>query len=179
MYSSQCLSMCNGREDVHEGSCNGNGCCQSTIQDGMKNITTIVLRGENTTNTSFLSFDSCSYAFVAEHEQFTFQASDLLSITKAVNIPVVLDWAISNKTCEEAKKDPTTFACQENTYCINSDNNPGYRCTCFEGYKGNAYLSPGCQGIYIYFSVSMMNNGSSKQTASCLRLSSLGVSSYI
>ncbi|KAI3944885.1 hypothetical protein MKW92_041115 [Papaver armeniacum] len=147
-YSSQCLSMCYSREDVREGSCNGNGCCQSTIHDGLKNITTVVIRDANTTtNTSFLSFDPCSYAFVAEHEQFTFQASDLLSVTKAVDIPVVLDWAIGNKTCEEARKDPTTFACQENSHCNNSDNNPGYRCTCFEGYKGNPYLSPGCQGI--------------------------------
>ncbi|KAI3972115.1 hypothetical protein MKW92_020142 [Papaver armeniacum] len=53
MYSSQCLSMCGSREDVHEGSCNGNGCCQSTIQHGMKSIITRVFRGDNTTNTTF------------------------------------------------------------------------------------------------------------------------------
>ncbi|KAI3944884.1 hypothetical protein MKW92_041114 [Papaver armeniacum] len=145
-YSSQCFSICNSREDVREGSCNGNGCCQSTIQHGLKLISTGVIRNENITNTTtLLSFDPCSYAFVAEHEQFTFQASDLLSVTKAVDIPVVLDWVIGNKTCEEAKKDPTTFACQQNSHCNNSGNNPGYRCTCFAGYKGNPYLSPGCQ----------------------------------
>ncbi|XP_026428938.1 wall-associated receptor kinase 2-like [Papaver somniferum] len=146
-YTSQCVSMCDSKEDVREGTCNGNGCCQSTIQHGLKSISTRVVRNENTTNTPFLSFDPCSYAFVAEHEQFTFEASDLLNVTKALDMSVVLDWAIGNKTCEEAKKDPTTFACQDNTHCINSDSNPGYRCTCFEGYKGNAYVSPGCQDV--------------------------------
>ncbi|XP_026396527.1 wall-associated receptor kinase 1-like [Papaver somniferum] len=34
-----------------------------------------------------------------------------------------------------------------NSRCVNSDNNPGYLCTCDEGYGGNPYLSPGCQDV--------------------------------
>lgn len=52
-----------------------------------------------------------------------------------------------NITCEKAQKDPTTFACQVNTNCNNLNNNAGYRCTCFKGYRGDPYVSPGCIGM--------------------------------
>ncbi|KAI3908367.1 hypothetical protein MKX01_027389 [Papaver californicum] len=140
-YGTQCTTKCNSREEVHEGSCNGNGCCMSTIPTGLIYVQTEV-RTDSITNTSFASyFDPCSYAFVADHEQFTFSATDLQDVS------IVLNWGIGNKTCEEAKKDPKTFACHESSQCNNLENNPGYRCTCFKGYKGNPYLSSGCQDV--------------------------------
>ncbi|KAI3929092.1 hypothetical protein MKW92_028505 [Papaver armeniacum] len=143
-FTSPCVTLCNSREEVKEGYCNVNGCCQSSIPKGIKRSTTEVARASNTT---FLSFNPCSYAFLADYEQFTFSASDLLSNSRVrEKIPVVLDWAIGNKTCEEAQQNVSTYACKENSQCSNSKNNPGYRCTCFDGYKGNAYLSPGCLG---------------------------------
>ncbi|KAI3929091.1 hypothetical protein MKW92_028504 [Papaver armeniacum] len=144
-YSSQCVSVCNSREDMREGSCNGSGCCQNTIQKGINTLSTGLIWIPN--NTTFLAFNRCSYAFLADREQYTFSASDLLPESTVKDIPVVLDWAIGIKTCEEAKKDSATYACQENTYCKNSDNNPGYRCTCHDGYTGNPYLSPGCKDL--------------------------------
>ncbi|KAF2291303.1 hypothetical protein GH714_022383 [Hevea brasiliensis] len=65
----------------------------------------------------------------------------------ALEFPVVLDWSIRNKTCEEARKNITAYACKDNSVCRNSDNPPGYRCYCLPGYKGNPYLSNGCQEI--------------------------------
>ncbi|RZC67441.1 hypothetical protein C5167_011124 [Papaver somniferum] len=144
-YSSQCVSVCNSREDMREGTCNGNGCCQNTIPKGINTLSTGLIWIPN--NITFLAFNPCSYAFLADREQYTFSASDLLPESKVKDIPVVLDWAIGTKTCEEAKKDSATYACQENTYCKNSDNNPGYRCTCLDGYTGNPYLSPGCKDV--------------------------------
>ncbi|KAI3929093.1 hypothetical protein MKW92_028506, partial [Papaver armeniacum] len=144
MFSSPCVSTCNTREEVKEGNCNGNGCCQNIIQKWMTMSIIGIARGFNTT---YLSFSPCSYAFLAAHEQFTFYASDLLDESKVRDIPVVLDWAIGNKTCEEAQKDADTFACQDNSYCNNSQNNLGYRCTCLEGHAGNPYLSPGCKDV--------------------------------
>ncbi|KAI3921812.1 hypothetical protein MKX01_005501 [Papaver californicum] len=142
--TSHCVSECNTREEVKEGLCNGNGCCQVAISRGIKISSTGVVRS----NTTFMSFNPCSYAFLADYEQFTFYASNLLADqSKIRDIPLVFEWVLGNKTCEEAKKDSATYPCQENTYCNNSDNNLGYHCTCLEGYKGNPYLKPGCQDV--------------------------------
>ncbi|RZC93771.1 hypothetical protein C5167_029413 [Papaver somniferum] len=143
-----CISYCNSRGSVAEGPCGGgNGCCQSTIPKGINKFQTQVSGGDNPNITNFFSFSRCSYAFVGDYEQFNFSASDLLAVPEDRIFPAVLNWAIGDKTCEEAQKDPTTYACHENSQCNNSDNSPGYRCTCFEGYKGNPYFSPGCIDI--------------------------------
>ncbi|KAI3921811.1 hypothetical protein MKX01_005500 [Papaver californicum] len=134
----------NRREEVKEGNCNGNGSCQNIIRKWM---TVSIIKIGRASNTTYLSFSPCSYAFLAAYDQFTFNASDLLDESKVRDVPVVLDWAIGNKTCEEAEKDSATFACQDNSYCNNSQNNLGYRCTCLEGHAGNPYLSPGCKDV--------------------------------
>ncbi|KAI3966226.1 hypothetical protein MKW92_052069 [Papaver armeniacum] len=101
----------------------------------------------NNNHTKVWSFDPCSYAFIAEKDQYSFRASDLLPTTNFIgdkrSIPLVLDWVIGNKTCEEAKD---TLLCQNNSVCVETTDVPGYRCTCLEGYEGNPYLTPGCQG---------------------------------
>ncbi|KAI3858402.1 hypothetical protein MKW92_004685 [Papaver armeniacum] len=146
--STQCISICTSLELKQEGSCNGTGCCQITIPKRIQKYQTGVVKpDDNTTDTSFLSFNPCVFAFVAEYEQFRFSISYLLAMPEDRDIPIVVDWAVGNKTCEEAKKDPTTFACQENSRCSDSTKNSGYHCTCFQGYEGNPYLSPGCQDI--------------------------------
>ncbi|KAI8014080.1 putative wall-associated receptor kinase-like 16 [Camellia lanceoleosa] len=62
-------------------------------------------------------------------------------------VPMVLDWGIGdNKTCEEAKKNQTSYACGQNTTCYDAEDGNGYICKCSEGYEGNAYLSDGCKG---------------------------------
>ncbi|KAI3938083.1 hypothetical protein MKW98_018639 [Papaver atlanticum] len=95
-YSSQCISMCSSKEDVREGSCNGNGCCQNTIPKGIKNFSVGLVWIANTT---ILSFNPCSYTFLADREQYTFYASDLQADSKVREIPQVLDWAIGSRTC--------------------------------------------------------------------------------
>ncbi|EEF42061.1 conserved hypothetical protein [Ricinus communis] len=60
--------------------------------------------------------------------------------------PVVLDWAVGNETCNDAKRTPETFACKaNNSICYDSDNGPGHRCNFSDGYKGNPYLADECK----------------------------------
>jgi len=62
-------------------------------------------------------------------------------------------WAISNTTCDVAKKH-TRYACiSANSECTNvthGDVYIGYRCKCSHGYEGNPYIRNGCNGICLY-----------------------------
>nr|DAD39472.1 TPA_asm: hypothetical protein HUJ06_013795 [Nelumbo nucifera] len=63
-----------------------------------------------------------------------------------IQTPIILDWAIRNKTCKGAGGMEDNV-CGNNTYCTNSTNGPGYLCHCLEGYQGNPYLPDGCQAL--------------------------------
>ncbi|KAI3881163.1 hypothetical protein MKW92_023402 [Papaver armeniacum] len=165
-YTSKCESICDTRESVLDqaGYCTGSGCCEVGFPKGQTSFQGIGITPYNHTNV--WSFNPCSSIFMAEKDHYKFNpATDLLKPPKNISlvykegnkdvpIPVVLNWAIGNKTCEEAQKDMATFAChpEYNSFCINSDNGLGYRCSCNNGYEGNPYFSPGCQGtIYVIY----------------------------
>ncbi|KAI3872703.1 hypothetical protein MKX03_028051 [Papaver bracteatum] len=132
----ECRSKCEGRDKVIEGSCTGhNGCCETDIPKDLKVFEVKVESFDNQT----------------KQGQYTFSPADLLRLDNPANkikstVPVVLDWAIGDKTCAQAQEDLKTYACMENTKCEEALK-PGYRCTCVPGYKGNPYLSPGCQDV--------------------------------
>nr|DAD39320.1 TPA_asm: hypothetical protein HUJ06_013643 [Nelumbo nucifera] len=145
-YASGCISLCDDIANVINGSCAGIGCCQTTIPKGVMKYDIKIESRNNHAN--ILSFNPCSYAFLVEQNQFNFSSSYLQDFN-ATEFPVILDWAVGNETCEEAKSRTTAAAeCHENSYCYNSINGrPGYLCNCTQGYRGNPYLPPGCQDI--------------------------------
>ncbi|KAI3958776.1 hypothetical protein MKX01_023452 [Papaver californicum] len=157
-YTNQCQSVCDNRENVLDqaGSCACSGCCEIEFPKG---LTKFQGKGISPSNhIEVLSFNPCSSIFMAEKDHYKFNAAtDLSKVVslvyregnKDVAIPVVLNWALGNQTCEEAQKDLATFAChpEYNSSCINSDNGLGYRCSCNKGYEGNPYFSPGCQAV--------------------------------
>ncbi|KAI3882397.1 hypothetical protein MKX03_001898 [Papaver bracteatum] len=146
--STECKTTCKTKEKIVYGNCNGDGCCQVPLFRGIKRYMSISDSMDPKSESILLS--PCSSAFVCESDMYTFKATDLDGSsfrTKGRDVPVVLDWAIGNKTCEETQENLSSFACQNNSNCCNSDKVPGYICTCNTGFAGNPYLSPGCQGI--------------------------------
>ncbi|KAI3909509.1 hypothetical protein MKW92_053890, partial [Papaver armeniacum] len=146
----ECQSSC---ENISkDGSCSGSGCCQTTVPKGLESFSVGVL--ENATKSAVGPLSNSpnftSFAILAEQGNFAFDSVDLTldatQISKKYEdmaIPLVLDWAIGDKTCEDAKVNSTTYACQANSYCTNKIT--GYGCTCPDGYGGNPYLRPGCK----------------------------------
>ncbi|KAF8028502.1 hypothetical protein BT93_E1199 [Corymbia citriodora subsp. variegata] len=143
-FSFGCMSSCSNVSDVSNESCTGIGCCETSIPRNSFNYRLSIMSFSN--HSDVLGFNPCSYAFVAEIGSYNFSVGDLKQL-KFNSSPVVLDWAVGNQTCEEAKKNSTSYMCTKNTNCTNTDtkNGYGYKCTCSKGYRGNPYL--GCHDI--------------------------------
>ncbi|KAH6824750.1 hypothetical protein C2S53_010825 [Perilla frutescens var. hirtella] len=148
-FSSGCVSLCKSREDLIEGECSGIGCSQSNIPKGFKRFSSVLSTLDSHVNIT--SFNPCGYGFLGDPESFKFSASDFSDPSflnrTTDSVPVILDWAIGAVTCSVAEKSDG-FACLGNSSCVDSETGlAGYRCSCFKGYEGNPYLSPGCTDI--------------------------------
>lgn len=148
-YTSGCMSFCSSNASVDtSGQCTGMGCCQTSIP---ANLTYFNTTFSTRRSTSVLEFNPCSYAFVIETQQFRFDVSDLadhhFADKYSDGVPLVLNWVVGEESCDEAKKNMSSYAClSKNSECIPSVNSPGYLCNCSSGYGGNPYLEEGCQG---------------------------------
>lgn len=144
-FTAGCLSFCEaGFPNLEDGKCDGIGCCQLPVPEGMKGFNILLKSLANYTKSG--NTYSCSYAFVGDKDNYTFQGEDIYDADNLWNkrnetIPLVLDWAIPNLSCNSANK-----ICGLNTYCNNSYNNSGIRCFCNDGYEGNPYLPSNCTG---------------------------------
>ena len=131
-------------------SCTGFGCAQTSISSGMQNISIgmAALNGYNATD-PWESNYKCSYAFIVEEGNFTFapKTSFQQLNTTTQQLPVAVNWAIGDESCEVAKN-LTSYSCRDNSSCVNrstiTNGTAGYICRCLPGYEGNPYL--GCQG---------------------------------
>jgi hypothetical protein len=147
-----CLSVCDRIDRIVNGSCEGIGCCQTSIPKEMSRFATNARAGLLLNDSAVGKFSPCGFSFVAEEKAYNFYSLDLVNLqNRRRTTAVVLDWAVGNETCRDANKTSTTYACKaENSECYNSTNGPGYRCECRSGYDGNPYLSNGCKGNDIY-----------------------------
>ncbi|KAK6140864.1 hypothetical protein DH2020_025396 [Rehmannia glutinosa] len=149
-FISSCVAVCLKPQDLSNGSCSGIGCCQSSIPRGLQSI-----YGDIATlnrHTKVQHFNPCGYSFLAEQNSYTFNTSDILDSSFVnrtfENVPLVIDWAIGNMTCNQLRNNNEMIICQGESECVDSGTTlGGYRCNCSRGYQGNPYLSPGCQDI--------------------------------
>nr|XP_023919249.1 putative wall-associated receptor kinase-like 16 [Quercus suber]POF01848.1 wall-associated receptor kinase 2 [Quercus suber] len=139
IYASACISSCVRSNSSVNNSRPCSGCCETTVPPGVV---------EFTVDTMFNFGNSCVFSFVVEKKAFNFSSSDLQNLRSRSTVPVVLDWAIANKTCEDARNS-TDYACRaEKSECHNSTNGLGYLCKCSSGFEGNAYdFDHGCKDI--------------------------------
>ncbi|KAJ1376612.1 Wall-associated receptor kinase, galacturonan-binding domain [Sesbania bispinosa] len=145
-YTTGCVSLCNRLDDIEaNGTCSGTGCCEISIPQGLLSFGYVSASIFN--HTRVLDFNPCGYTFLVEDGAYNFVSTDLVKFEKT-EFPLVLDWAIGNKTCLEAQKEVSSYACKaENSECYNSMKGAGYLCKCSNGFRGNPYLLHGCQDV--------------------------------
>ncbi|GMY06625.1 wall-associated receptor kinase 2-like [Fagus crenata] len=144
-FSIGCLSVCKNMTNVVDGSCDGIGCCQMEIPEGLKQINFKAYSFNK--HKDVWGFNPCSFAFIIREDKFNFASDYLSSLENNKTLPMVLDWAIGTETCEDAAKNKSAYVCGGNSTCYNPINGSGYRCNCTDGYQGNPYLKDGCQDI--------------------------------
>ncbi|KAL6847785.1 hypothetical protein ACP4OV_021913 [Aristida adscensionis] len=154
-YTVGCHAVCAaGARSLADGSCNGTGgCCQTHIPRGVRSFGVSFIGVYNISG-AVAELNPCSYAVVVEAAAFEFRTTyvttrELGSGGAGGRAPaVVLDWAVGNRTCQEARKNKTAYACvSEHSECFDSGNGPGYICNCSKGFQGNPYVRDGCQDI--------------------------------
>ncbi|XP_062096750.1 putative wall-associated receptor kinase-like 16 isoform X1 [Humulus lupulus] len=142
-YTTGCISSCSFADEIDLKSCSGVGCCQTSIPSDLRRYG--LKLDSNNNHKSVWSFNPCSYAFVMQETEFKF--SSLEEFTNVTELPLIFDWAVGFDSCEVAKNNTETYACKENSVCVNSTSRSGYLCRCSDGYEGNPYLPNGCIDI--------------------------------
>lgn len=157
IHATGCISLCDSFENVVEGSCSIR---QTLLPNCITHFNISVTTYFN--HSSVWDFNPCSYAFVVEEDNYTsssrvreifdpcsyaFHTRDLRNFgDRHEKTPMVLNLAIGDLNCSEAMKDIRSYACKNNSVSQDSNNGPGHRCNCSEGFKGNHYHPQGSQG---------------------------------
>ncbi|KAG1363298.1 wall-associated receptor kinase 2-like [Cocos nucifera] len=145
-FETGCLSVCDSASYITNGTCSGIGCCEAVIPEELRSFRVHVTSFQN--HTTCWDFNPCSYGFLADERRLNFSFDSFSRLANKERIAVTLDWAIGDKSCEEARNNQTSFACKaKHSYCVNSTNGRGYRCNCSEGFEGNPYLEDGCLDV--------------------------------
>ncbi|GKC85526.1 wall-associated receptor kinase 2-like protein [Tanacetum coccineum] len=97
-YASGCYGLCTNLSYVAAGECSGNGCCQTSITNGLRDYFVEFRTLQRSRNA--WTINNCGYAFLGEENTFRFGgASDLSNSSDLIqrvesSVLVVIDWVI-------------------------------------------------------------------------------------
>ncbi|KAM0916533.1 hypothetical protein ACQ4PT_010091 [Festuca glaucescens] len=140
--------------------CQGAGCCQASFPPDA-NVTFLDSMFEGLvfpTSDFAVTLDlkqmsdlrtDCSYGMVVERSWYNFSSEDMLGYLVLSHkyprgVPVILDFAIRNRSCpaEGQQPLPQDYACiSGNSSCAKPPGGDGYVCRCWDNYNGNPYTS--------------------------------------
>ncbi|KAG6626162.1 hypothetical protein CIPAW_15G028800, partial [Carya illinoinensis] len=138
-FMSGCISFCGNSSGLVNGSCSGLGCCHSAIPENTTNYN-LNVQSMYTNGSGRTSGQSCGLGFIGETQAYNFSTLDFTNLTKRETVPLVLDWAVGNKTCKDAQKSMTSYLCKAANSSCSEPHGRGYICKCPPGYQGNPYL---------------------------------------
>uniref|UniRef100_A0ACD5Z401 Uncharacterized protein n=1 Tax=Avena sativa TaxID=4498 RepID=A0ACD5Z401_AVESA len=154
-YRPTCSTIKYGSAYAEDGSCSGQGCCESPL-DSVPNVGVPVNfqhdfeASVTPAKTDWWDVYPCSYGMLVDSTFYNFSKDDIvvrdvLPTRFPRGVPMVLDFAISNGSCPPV--DGPTACVSGNSYCANATRGSGYVCKCLEHYDGNPYISDGCQDV--------------------------------
>ena len=63
-------------------------------------------------HSTVVKFNPCGFGFVGEKDTYNLSSLDLKFLQNRTTIPLVLDWAVGNETCQYTKRNLTSYACK-------------------------------------------------------------------
>ncbi|KAM4099205.1 hypothetical protein ACJW30_07G139000 [Castanea mollissima] len=139
-----CMSVCEKDNIQSNGSsCNGIGCCKTTIASDLDEFTTRV------ESTSFKRTEDCIYASLVDQKWFEENLTNHFEVLKMSHVPVILNWEINaNLSSRVMGGNSSHSTCQfANRSSSLGNMSSTFTCSCNSGFEGNPYLVDGCQDI--------------------------------
>ena len=141
-----CKSHCNKSKIVVGTRCSGFNCCESDYFPSNQQEFHVEFRSLNESKVT--EEEECKYAFLMDENWLESNKPDPSSVQYWETVPIVLEWAISNRT-NHSRDMFESLKKRHDVRCSFSDEDEdfdSFTCDCAYGYQGNPYLPGGCQG---------------------------------
>ncbi|XP_062081439.1 wall-associated receptor kinase-like 1 [Humulus lupulus] len=132
--------------NIDFSNCDGVKCCRTSF-DGSYNFKISMDNDSSTTLATNRDNEYCKYAFLIDPNEYKTSHDDDLDYY----VPATLSWSLNSTYFDIFKTDvnPTrssSFVCDSDG-TLNSSLDRIHNCRCRYGFRGNAYIQDGCQGI--------------------------------
>ncbi|XVF86291.1 hypothetical protein PTKIN_Ptkin18bG0028100 [Pterospermum kingtungense] len=138
-----CESDCKGqRISAPNGTCNGEGCCQTVIPSGLQLFNATLERKSSEAESD--QSEDCKVTFLVDQVGLNISNMTGPSTVQSLEyVPAILRWEIALESFELPERETKEYNCT-----LGSElNSTIITCNCLYGYEGNPYLPNGCQDI--------------------------------